>query len=66
MSFESVKEYLKEYGLDDRAMEFPVSSASVALAAEAVGCLEKRNRQNHGVLKSTGKPFSLLWREMQK
>ena len=49
MSFESVKEYLKEYGLDDRAMEFPVSSASVALAAEAVGCLEKRNRQNHGV-----------------
>ena len=41
MSFESVKEYLKGYGLDDRAMEFSVSSASVALAAEAVGCLEK-------------------------
>ena len=38
MSVESVKEYLKQYGLADRVMEFPVSSATVALAAEALHC----------------------------
>lgn len=38
MSIERVREYLKGFGLDDRIMEFSASSATVALAAEALGC----------------------------
>lgn len=37
MSIEAVKSYLKTYALADRVLVFPVSSATVALAAEAVG-----------------------------
>ncbi len=37
MSVEKVREYLTAYGLGDRVMEFPVSSATVDLAAQAVG-----------------------------
>ena len=38
MSIEAVRAYLAEYGLDSRIIEFSVSSATVALAAEALGC----------------------------
>jgi prolyl-tRNA editing enzyme YbaK/EbsC (Cys-tRNA(Pro) deacylase) len=38
MSFDRAKEYLKQFGLDSHVMEFDVSSATVELAAEAVGC----------------------------
>ena len=41
MSFERAKEYLKEYGLENKVMEFPVSSAIVEEAAKAVGCKEE-------------------------
>lgn len=37
MSIEKVKEYLSQWGLDNKVMEFTVSSATVQLAAEAVG-----------------------------
>ncbi len=37
MSVEKVREYLKQYGLDGRIQEFDVSSATVELAAQAVG-----------------------------
>ena len=37
MSVTNVKEYLKSFGLDDRVREFEVSSATVELAAEALG-----------------------------
>jgi prolyl-tRNA editing enzyme YbaK/EbsC (Cys-tRNA(Pro) deacylase) len=37
MSVESVKEYLKKFGADDKVMEFDESSATVELAAQAVG-----------------------------
>lgn len=40
MSVIKVKEYLKEYGLDNKIMEFPVSSATVAQAALAIKCSE--------------------------
>ncbi len=39
MSMERAKAHLSALGLADRIMEFDVSSATVALAAEAVGCL---------------------------
>ena len=38
MSFELVKNYLTERGYGDRAQEFTVSSATVELAAAALGC----------------------------
>lgn len=38
MSVESVKTFLDTFGLADRIMEFEVSSATVELAAVAVGC----------------------------
>lgn len=37
MSIETVREYFKAYGVQDRVMEFEVSSATVELAAAAVG-----------------------------
>lgn len=38
MAIEKVKEYFKEYGMEDRVLEFEVSSATVQLAAEALHC----------------------------
>ena len=37
MSVEDVKRYLAAFGLDDRVLEFDTSSATVDLAAQAVG-----------------------------
>ena len=37
MAIEKVREYFKQYGIEDRIMEFEVSSATVELAAQAVG-----------------------------
>ncbi|MDO5539351.1 MAG: YbaK/EbsC family protein [Eubacteriales bacterium] len=38
MAIEKVKEYFKKYGMEERVLEFPVSSATVELAAEALHC----------------------------
>ena len=38
MSIEKVKAYFRSVGMEDRVMEFPVSSATVELAAQALGC----------------------------
>lgn len=37
MAIEKVREYFKQFGLEDKIMEFDVSSATVDLAAQAVG-----------------------------
>lgn len=37
MSIERVRSFFREYGMEDRIMEFDVSSATVELAAQAVG-----------------------------
>ena len=42
MAIEKVKSYFKEFGIEDRILEFEVSSATVALAAQALGCEECR------------------------
>lgn len=42
MAVEKVREYLKEYHMEDRILEFDVSSATVELAAQAVGCEPER------------------------
>ena len=38
MSIENVKLFFKQYGMENRIQEFTVSSATVALAAEALHC----------------------------
>lgn len=38
MSIETVRTYFREQGMEDRVREFPVSSATVDLAAQALGC----------------------------
>ena len=42
MSIEKVKAYFKKFNMEDRILEFSVSSATVALAAEALGCAPER------------------------
>lgn len=42
MAIELVRAYLKEYGRDGDILEFPVSSATVELAAQAVGVIPAR------------------------
>ena len=42
MAIDKVKEYFKDRGIENRILEFEVSSATVALAAKALGCEESR------------------------
>ena len=42
MSIEKVRSYLSEYGFEEKIQEFDVSSATVELAAAALGCEGKR------------------------
>lgn len=42
MAVEKVKEYLRTYHMEERILEFDVSSATVDLAAQAVGCEPER------------------------
>lgn len=42
MAVEKVREYLRTYHMEDRVLEFDVSSATVELAAQAVGCEPER------------------------
>ena len=38
MAIEKVREYFAKYGIEDRILEFDVSSATVELAAKALNC----------------------------
>ena len=42
MAIEKVREHLKKYGLEDKILEFEVSSATVELAAQALNCEPQR------------------------
>lgn len=42
MSIEKAKAHLKKYDLEQRVLEFETSSATVELAAQAVGCIPAR------------------------
>ena len=50
MAIEKVREYFKEIGIEDRILEFDVSSATVELAAQALGCEGKRIAKSHSIL----------------
>ena len=43
MAFQAAKEFLEKRGFGDRIKEFDVSSATVELAAVAVGCEKDRS-----------------------
>ena len=38
MAIEKVRQYFKQFGIEDKIQEFDVSSATVELAAQALGC----------------------------
>ncbi|WOO38793.1 YbaK/EbsC family protein [Anaerocolumna sp. AGMB13020] len=42
MSIEKVRNYFKQYGIEEKILEFEVSSATVELAAKALNCEEGR------------------------
>lgn len=42
MSIERVIEYFRQYDMEDKILEFDVSSATVELAAQALGCEPQR------------------------
>lgn len=42
MAIEKVKEYFKQWDMEDKILEFNVSSATVELAAQALNCEPKR------------------------
>ncbi len=42
MSIERVKAFFKQFGMEERVLEFEVSSATVELAAAALGCEPQR------------------------
>lgn len=56
MSITAVKSYFKELGLEDRVLEFSVSSATVALAGSRQVAVRKRGLQ---------KPFLSLSMDMR-
>lgn len=54
MSVERVKEYLKQWNLDSAVREFEVSSATVELAARAVGVIPARIAKTLSFLRKDG------------
>ena len=42
MAIEKVREFFRSFGMEDRIMEFDVSSATVELASQALGCEPSR------------------------
>jgi prolyl-tRNA editing enzyme YbaK/EbsC (Cys-tRNA(Pro) deacylase) len=42
MAIDNVRNYFKQFGIDSRILEFETSSATVELAAEALGCEPER------------------------
>ena len=38
MAIEKVREYFRQFGIEDKIIELPQSSATVELAAEALHC----------------------------
>ena len=59
MSFEAVKNFFKEAGLQERVMLLEKSSATVSEAAEAIGCQEKQIAKTLAFLQE-GKPVLIV------
>ncbi len=60
MSVETVKEYLREFGLDGRVREFTESSATVELAAAVVGVIPARIAKTLSFKNPDGEAFLIV------
>lgn len=60
MAIDKVREYFKQFGIEDKVMEFEVSSATVDLAAKAVGVEGARICKTMSFLKPDGKGAILV------
>ncbi len=59
MAIEKVREYFKQFNMEDKILEFEVSSATVQLAAEAVGCEPERIAKTLSFM-ADGKPILIV------
>ncbi len=59
MSIEKVRKYFKQFGIENKIMEFNVSSATVELAAKALNCEAKRIAKTLSFL-IDGKPILIV------
>ena len=59
MSISNVREYLKPFGLEAKILEFPTSSATVELAAQAAGVIPARIAKSLS-FKVEGKPVLIV------
>lgn len=60
MAIDKVREYFKQFGIEDKVMEFEVSSATVDLAAKAVGVEGARICKTMSFLKPDGQGAILV------
>ena len=60
MSIERVREYFRKLGIEDRVMEIDESSATVALAAKALGCEEGRIAKTISLPEKDSKNY-IIW-----
>lgn len=66
MSIERAKEHMKKWGIDDRVLEFETSSATVELAAQAVGCEPARIAKIIVIQNRRRTDTDCHWRAMRK
>ena len=59
MSIDKVKAYFRQYGMENQILEFEHSSATLDLAAEAVGCEPARIAKTMSFLKD-GEPILII------
>ena len=60
MSIVKVREYFREFRMENRILEFPVSSATVQLAAEALHCEPARIAKTLSLMQSLYETHKLL------
>ena len=60
MSVEAVKEFFKQHGMEDRVKEFETSSATVELAAQAVGVIPARIAKTLSFRQKNGSGFLIV------
>lgn len=54
MAIEKVREYFRQFQMEEKILEFPVSSATVELAAEALNCIPARIAKSLSFLTEEG------------
>jgi len=60
MSIETVRQFFKQHGMEEKVMEFDTSSATVELAAQAVGVIPARIAKTLSFKQKDGDGFLIL------